>query len=76
MDSQVPKVVQRMFHGALCAGMGFTEFSEMATEVGFNPPSEVAWYTFQNGTMTRTGWMQAVLQESAEDQAAARDFVK
>jgi hypothetical protein len=75
-DSQVPQVVQRMFHGALCAGMGFTEFFEMATEVGFNPPSEGAWYAFQNGSEIQTGWMQAVLQVSSEDQAAVREFVK
>lgn len=73
-DSQVPEVVHRMFHGALACGMGFTEFSEMTTEVGFNSPSERAWYAFQNGTVTRKGWMAAVTQVFDEDQAAAREL--
>lgn len=75
-DSQVPQVVQRMFHGALCSGQGFTGFFEMMSEVGFKNPSERAWYAFQDGTLTRKGWIEAVMQVSKEDQAAARDFVK
>jgi hypothetical protein len=76
MDSQVPQVVQRVFHGALCEGMGFTEFSEFASEVGFKAPSERAWYEFQAGTLTRKGWMSAVLEVSEEDLEAVRKFVK
>jgi hypothetical protein len=74
-DSQVPEVVQRVFHGALCAEMGFTEFSEFADEVGFKSPSEKAWYDFQNGTLSRKGWLAAVMEVSKDDQAAARKVV-
>jgi hypothetical protein len=72
----VPAVVHKMFHGAHYCGMGFTEFSEIISEVGFTFPSERAWYAFQNGTKTPEGWMATVLEVSEEDQGLARQFVK
>jgi hypothetical protein len=55
--------------------MGFTEFSEFACEVGFKAPSEMAWYESQAGTLTKKGWLDAVLEVSEEDFAAVRKFV-
>lgn len=76
MDSQVPEVVHRVFHSALCAGMGFTEFYGFAREVGFKAPSERTWYEFQAGAGSKRGWMSAVLEVSEEDQKAVRKVVK
>lgn len=73
--SQHPEVVLQAFHSVLCSGGGFTEYEEFSRELGLKPPAERLFFEFQCGKVTRQGWIEAVIQVAAEDQASGRAFV-
>jgi hypothetical protein len=75
-ERNVPRVTMKLYDAALSAGMGLTELSEFAEEVGHQTPGEKEFYAFQNGTAGRMGWIDAVIQVSEADLEANREMVK
>jgi hypothetical protein len=74
--SQMPTACNRLFHAALTAGMGFTEFLEFSQEAGFKKPEGDHSHGFQNGPGLVPSWTSAVEEVSQESTKAAREFVK
>lgn len=74
--TQVPAACHRLFHAALTADMGFSEFSEFAAEAGFKPPEGDHFYNLQNGKGLLPSWISAVQDIFEQSMAAARQLVK
>jgi hypothetical protein len=72
----IPLVTKKVYHAALCAGMGLIELTEFAEEVGFQTPGVKGFYAFQNGIEGRMGWIDAVIEVSEADLDANRELVK
>lgn len=65
MLHHVPDVVNRFYHAALTAGLGFTQLDEMFREAGLAPVSRTHFFAFQSGKNRHLGWIQAINQRWA-----------
>lgn len=75
-DQNIPLVTKKVYHAALCAGMGLTELTEFAEEVGFQTPGVKGFYASQNGADGRKVWIDAVIEVFEADLHANREMVK
>lgn len=75
--SQVPAAANRLlFHAALSARMGFTEFEEFAQEAGSKNPEAYHFYSFQNGSGLAPFWISIVEDVAEESYGTARKLEK